>query len=223
MAGTISAPIHQLQLSPGSSVKIVDLSWSRYQALLQDFGDHRAVRLTYSQGVLEIRMPSQQHELINRLFERIITTLTEELDLSVVSLGSITLERQALDRAVEPDSCFYIQNAAQVDPNDTQPPLTLPPDLVVEVDVTQSSQSRLGIYGAIGVPEVWRYHRELSILQLKGDDYIKCDRSPAFPQLSASFLNELIQAGQHSRNQNLIIRDLRDWLRGQIEAERDRG
>lgn len=89
MTSTISAPIHQLQLSPGSSVKIADLNWSRYQALLADFGDHRAVRLTYSEGVLEIRVPSKQHALINRLLERIITTVTEELDLSIVSLGLV--------------------------------------------------------------------------------------------------------------------------------------
>ncbi|MGB7413839.1 MAG: Uma2 family endonuclease [Thermosynechococcaceae cyanobacterium] len=213
MASTILAPIHQLQLAPGSSVKIADLNWSGYQALLTDFGDHRAVRLTYSEGVLEIRMPSKQHELINRLIERIITTLTEELDLSVVSLGSTTLDREALDRGVEPDSCFYIQNAAQVNPEETLLPANLPPDLIVEVDITSSSQSRLAIYHAMGVPEVWRYQKGLYILQLRENDYVECKKSSAFPNLSASFLNSLIQAGQQSRNQNLIIRDLRDWLR----------
>jgi Uma2 family endonuclease len=56
--------------------------------MLSDLGDHRAARLFYDRGTLEIKMPPKLHELINRLLERIITTLTEELDLNVVSLAS---------------------------------------------------------------------------------------------------------------------------------------
>ena len=32
-----------------------------------------------------------------------------------------------------------------------------PPDLVLEIDISHSSLDRMGIYGILGVPEVWRY------------------------------------------------------------------
>lgn len=60
-------------------VVLHNVSWQTYQALLADMGEHRATRLAYDRGILEIKMPSKLHELINRLLERIITTLTEEL------------------------------------------------------------------------------------------------------------------------------------------------
>ena len=35
-----------------------------------------------------------------------------------------------------------------------------PPDLAIEVDNTNSSLNRMAIYGALGVPEVWRFDGE---------------------------------------------------------------
>ena len=32
-----------------------------------------------------------------------------------------------------------------------------PPDIVVEIDVTNESLGKFGIYAALGVPEIWRY------------------------------------------------------------------
>lgn len=140
-------------------VLLHNVSWQTYQALLADMGEHRATRLAYDRGILEIKMPSKLHELINRLLERIITTLTEELGMNVLPLGSTTFNREEA-QGVEPDSCFYIQNADRVNPEDNEPPLDLPPDLVVEVDITSSSRSRLKIYKIMGVPEIWRYNQQ---------------------------------------------------------------
>ncbi|MEH2053012.1 MAG: Uma2 family endonuclease [Nostoc sp.] len=61
--------------------------------------------------------------------------------------------------AIEPDTCFYIQNACQmigkrrldlsVDP---------PPDLAIEIDVT--SKTQLSAYVALSVSELWCYGDE---------------------------------------------------------------
>jgi Uma2 family endonuclease len=72
-------------------------------------GRPRAARWAYDQGTLEIIMPSDLHEVLNRLLDRIITALTEELDLKIKAYGSTTLEREDLEQGVEPDSCYYIQ------------------------------------------------------------------------------------------------------------------
>jgi Uma2 family endonuclease len=155
-------------------------------------------------------MPSKLHELINRLLERIITTLTEELGMNVLPLGSTTFEREEA-QGVEPDSCFYIQNADHVNPEDNEPPLDLPPDLVIEVDITSSSRSRLNIYTIMGVPE-WRYNRQgFAILQPSEDQYVECESSLT-PKISAQFLRALIEQGKQAKNQNAVIRELRNWL-----------
>lgn len=193
-----------------------NVSWQTYQALLADMGEHRAARLAYNHGILEIKMPSKLHELINRLLERIITTLTEELGMSVLSLGSTTFEREEAEQGVEPDSCFYIQNAERVNLEDDAP-LNLPPDLVVEVDITSSSRSRLQIYKIMGVPEIWRYNRQgFAILQLYGSEYVECESSLTFPKISAEFLKVLIEQSKQAKDQNAIIRELRKWLQNAV-------
>ena len=193
---------------------LYSVSWQTYQALLNDMGDGRATRLSYHQGILEIKMPSKLHELINRLLERIVTTLTEELGMSVLSLGSTTLERAEVEQAVEPDSCFYIQNAELINLEDHALPPNLPSDLVVEVDITSSSRSRLQIYKTMKIPEIWRYNRQgFTILQLHEGEYIECENSLTFPTISTKLLAEAIEQGKKTKNQNEIVNQLRNRLR----------
>jgi Uma2 family endonuclease len=192
------------------------VTWQTYQALLADMGEHRSTRLAYDRGTLEIKMPSKLHELINRLLERIITTLTEELGMSVLSLGSTTFDFEDVEKGVEPDSCFYIQNADRVNPEDNAPPQDFPPDLVVEVDITSSSRSRLNIYKSMGVPEIWRYSRQgLAILQLHQEEYVECEYSSTFEQLSVEILQQFLERGKQSKNHNSLINELRIWLQNQ--------
>lgn len=197
-------------------VVLRNVSWSTYQALLVDMGEHRAARLAYHCGTLEIKMPSKLHELINRLLERMITTLTEELGLDVVPLGSTRFDNEEGEQGVEPDSCFYIQHADWVEPDDDIPPQEMPPDLVVEVDITSSSKSRLVVYKMMGVPEVWRYHRQrMTILQLSQGEYVECESSPTFPSLSTEALTHFLDKGKQSKNHNSLIAELRAWIREQ--------
>jgi Uma2 family endonuclease len=204
--------------SQRSVVSLQPVTWQTYQALLSDLGDHRSARLSYDRGTLEIKMPSKLHELVNRLLERIITTLTEELELNVVSLGSTRFDQQSEDQGVEPDSCFYIQNADRIDPMDAQPPQDFPPDLVVEVDITSSSRSRLPIYQAMGVPEIWCYKRDsLTILRWEAAGYQTCETSGVFPWLSAAMLSDWVAQGRRSSNQNVLIKAVRDRVRQAID------
>lgn len=199
-------------------VALHNITWQTYQALLADLGEHRASRLAYHRGTLEITMPSKLHELINRLLERIIIALTEELEMSIVALGSTRFDFAESQHGVEPDSCFYIDNAERVNPEEDEPPAEVPPDLVVEVDITSSSRSRLKIYQTMGVPEIWCYRRQtVTILQLCDREYIEREFSQNFPFLSAKKLNEFLVRGQQSNNQNRLIQEFRTWLR-----ERDR-
>src|SRR5215831_8087758 len=149
------------------------VSWETYKRLLADFAESHAAHFAYNRGVLEIRVPSAKHEEANRTMALLIEMLALELDVSVRNLGSTTFKREDLSRGFEPDSCFYLQNAARIRGN-SRIDLTVdpPPDLVIEVDVTHSSLDKLPIYAALGVPEVWRSDgTRLAILILEGGTY----------------------------------------------------
>ena len=91
-----------------------------------------------------------------------------------------------LERGVEPDECFYLENEPKVRNKhvidfQTDPP----PDLVAEIDISRSSRRRLGVYGALGVPEVWCYNG--TVLQVLQRDalggYQVGQQSIHFPQI----------------------------------------
>jgi Uma2 family endonuclease len=127
----------------------------------------------------------------------------------------------AIEQGVETDSCFYIQNADRVNTEDDTPPQDIPPDLVVEVDITSSSRSRLTIYKSMGIPEIWRYSRQgLTILQLQQGEYVECEYSSTFAPLSLAILENFLERGKQSKNHNSLINELRIWLRNQT-TERD--
>ena len=215
----ISTQVSELDLDnlEGQLTQLVvlpNISWQTYRAMLADMGDHRATRISYNQGTLTLKMPSKLHEIINRLLARIVATLTEELGLDVVNVGSTTLEREDLKKGAEPDTGFYIQNASVLEGLDPEIPDGLPPDLVIEVDITSPSTQRLEIYQALGIAEIWRYTKRegLSIYQLQTDGYVKTDNSFAFSAVTAVQLNDFLMQ-RKSQSENQVIRAVRLWAK----------
>jgi Uma2 family endonuclease len=137
-------------------------------------GDNRPTRIAYEQGVLEIRMPGEPHEIVNRLLAKIITMLAMELGMEANDFGSTTLNRETIDRAVEPDTCFYIQNAARGQGMETKASFSLSPDLALEVDIASSSASKMSIYRAMEVPEIWLYRRNVWSSYLRSVALLLC-------------------------------------------------
>ncbi len=115
--------------------------------------------------------PSTEHEEYNRTIALLVEIFAVEAGLDVRNVGSMTFQREDLERGFEPDSCFYVQNETRVS-GKTQIDLAVdpPPDLVIEVDITSPSLNKLPIHAQIGVPEVWRYDgRSLTMLGLGPD------------------------------------------------------
>ena len=195
-----------------------NISWHTFETILAEMGDNRATRLAYDHGTLEIMTPLMPHEHNNRLLEHLVFALAEALNLNLKSTGSVTCKRQDLQRGVEPDSSFYIQNEPVMRSKQnldlSQDP---PPDLIIEVDYTSASIDRLPIYLALGVPEVWRYDEPvMQIYQLQEGVYIPCDVSPTFANLPLTteiprFLQESLKIGEIP-----MIRSFRDWVKQQI-------
>jgi Uma2 family endonuclease len=194
-------------------VVLHQVSWETYESLLSDLADCSAPRLTYDRGTLEIMSPSEEHEEVNRALAFLVEALIAELDLDARSLGSATFGRKDLEKGFEPDSCFYIENAARLKGKRkidlTKDP---PPDLVVEVDLSSSSLEKLPIYAQIGVPEVWRYDGErVRVHTLREDRYEEAPASLAFPFLTDVKLSEFLKEAREEKRSH-CLRSIREWL-----------
>lgn len=209
MTATVIAPTAEI-------INLSGISWETYETLLEELNNRR-LRLTYNRGTLEIMAPSPEHELSKEVLGRFVETIAEELAVQIYPLGSTTFKRPEISGA-EPDKCFYIYN---IDAVRSKKRLDLnedpAPDLVLEIDVTSSSQNRLQVYADLGVREVWIYNGEfLAIQQLQNGTYITSQSSQFFANLPileiAIFLQ---QAGQKDYLE--LVKEFRNWVRSQID------
>jgi len=197
-------------------VLLQNISWQFFESLLVELGDHRSSRLAYHKGNLEIMTPLWEHENPNRKIEAMILAFVDELNFIVEMGGSVTLKRSEKKAAKEPDSCYYIQNEARVR-GITKLDLTEtpPPDLAVEIDITSSSLNQFDIYADLGVLEIWRYDgRSIKFYQLQKGEYVECDRSPTFPTLPATKVDEFLAQCQ-TLGITVAVRQFREWVRNQ--------
>jgi Uma2 family endonuclease len=171
------------QIRAKQFIELKDINWQTYKELMAQLGDDRVWRIAYDRSVLEIRMPLQEHEQPKIVVSFLITALADELEIEVIELGALKLERNDLTRAVEPDTCFYIQNELAVrGVRNIQLPDNPPPDLVVESNYRHSSIDKFSLYAALGVPELWRYRKKtLEVNQLNDGKYDRVQQSLALP------------------------------------------
>jgi Uma2 family endonuclease len=197
-------------------VPLYQLSWQAYEQILAALGDKRAVRLTYDQGLLEITMPSEEHERASRLIELFIRILVVEANLNLKALGSTTLKCAALQTSPEPDNCYYIQNEPLVRGKKVDLATDPPPDLVVEIDITHSDINKLNLYARLQVPEFWRYNgKTLTIYQLQAQQYQSVENSPTFPWIQKSDLYQFLEDCQ-TKGEVQAEKDFRAWVQQQF-------
>jgi Uma2 family endonuclease len=208
MNATLLAP-------PDEIIRLSGISWKTYETLLKELSGRR-LRLTYNRGNLEIMAPSPEHELSKEVLGRFIDTIAEELDVRIYPLGSTTFKQPELSGA-EPDKCFYIRNIAAVQGKRRLDMEKDPaPDLVLEIDITSSSQNRLQVYADLGVAEVWIYNGEsLIIQQLQNGSYISSQTSQFFTSLA---IPEVVSWLQRSTTMDYLtlVKEFRVWVRSQI-------
>jgi Uma2 family endonuclease len=135
-------------------------------------------------------------------------------------LRSTTYRREDLERGLEPDDCFYLASLPRLlghrgvdlahDP---------PPDLAIEVDVTHSSLDRLGIYAALGVPEVWRFDGEQLVCYGRTAEgaYQPREFSLAFPRLRPADLVPFL-VPVFAEAQSSVVQRFQQWVRSHLPA-----
>jgi Uma2 family endonuclease len=184
------------RLPAGAKLELPDIEWDEYEHLLTQMeSQHPGHRLRYDCGRLIIVSPKREHEFFKLLFGRLAQVLAEESGVNVEATGATTLRRKRLGKGVEPDESYYVQHAANVigrlefdlgvDP---------PPDVAIEIDMTNDSLDKFTIYAALGVPEIWRYDGEaMRFYKLAGENYELIQNSLTFPVLTAEDLTQCLE------------------------------
>ena len=209
--------LNQLIVPPGHQLLLRDVSWQMFENILEELGETRAARVSYSKGMLEIMTPLAEHEDDKVIIGDLVKALLEELDLEFRSLGSTTFKNEEMRQAVEADDCFYIQNEAvirgkkridlSIDP---------PPDLAIEIDIT--SRTKFNNYESLGVPELWKYNgRKLQVNVLQERKYVESNVSYNFPNLPiVGIIHQYVEQSK-TLGRNAMMRAFRNWVREQIQ------
>jgi Uma2 family endonuclease len=182
-------------LPRGATLVIQQVSWDDYEQLVEDLAEGPHVRVSYDRGTLQIVSPLPEHEEYARFIDRVVAAISDLLDITLQNYGSATWKSQRLARGVEPESCYYVANAERVIGKrrfdlESDPP----PDIVVEIDITNESLSKFSIYSALRVPEIWRYDsRTVHFYQLAGDDYREVAGSSFLPRLTPVMLADALE------------------------------
>ena len=188
------------------------ITWQGYQDILRVLPDHRSARLTFDNGLLEITVPSQLHEQMSELIGLFIRVLVLELGLKLKSLRSTTLNREDLNRGAEPDNAYYIQNYSKVIGKTIDLSQDPPPDLIVEIDITNSDTDKNRLYASIGVPEFWRFDGDIwQIFELQESGYVEVLHSPTFNWIEKDDLYRFIEQARIDEIQ--AETDFRAWVR----------
>jgi Uma2 family endonuclease len=196
MAAVAEAEVASPSLTAESGVvSLPHVAWETYERLLADDEERRVPRLTYDRGVLEAVSPSPEHEEDADTLRLIVMLVSAALGIPIRRLGATTFRRRDVQRGFEADGSFYIQHEPLVrGRRNFDLAVDPPPDLVVEIEVSRSAISKLPLYAAMGVPEVWRSDGAAVVIHLlAGDVYRTAGASAALPILTAERLTRLLR------------------------------
>ena len=162
-------------------------TWENFKWLQQGFEQSNGVRLFYYDETIEIIMPGRLHELFKGLIGLMIETFLLDRDLEFAPTGSMTQEVEKVASA-EADESYEIGDFR----------------LSIEVTVTSGNTSKLKLYQALGVHEVWFWEDGVITMyhQVNGE-YQKIDRSliPELAAIDRAVLARCILIGETSRIQ----------------------
>lgn len=191
-----------------------DLDWQAFKQIQSLLMERTRARFSYDNGTLEITMPLESHERAARLIELFIRILVVEQGMKIKTMGSTTLDREDLLKSAEPDNGYYIQSFTQVADHEINLDVDPPPDLVVEVDITNTGLNKNRLYAGLGVPEFWRFNgREWRIFLLEDGTYVECDRSPTFPIVTKPDLYQFLETALQDEVAAEV--NFRQWVKQQ--------
>ena len=195
------------------------VTWEDYLAIGQLFANRPALRLTYNRGTLEFMTTSPRHERYKYWLGRLVDTIAEELKKPFVPGGSMTFQREDVERGFELDQCYWIANESAVRAKMTwEPESDPPPDVAIEIEVSRNALNRMAIFAAFRIPEVWCYDgEELRIYLLQADGtYQRSESSLAFPSIPMQEIVRLMSSFETTDYLSAVAA-VRAWVRTFID------
>lgn len=199
-------------LPHGATLVAHQATWEDYEQLLAALADAPGLRVSYDEGRLEIMAPLAEHEAFADTIAYLTRVLTKELGWKLEARGRATLKRKAKLKGAEPDECFYVQNAPSIIGKRLDLSVDPPPDIVVEIDLSNESLAKFPIHAALGVPEIWRYDGQaMEIFHLVRDRYVASPTSLSFSFLSGPVLAEFLDQSKRL-GQDEALEAFRVWV-----------
>ena len=134
-----------LEKTSSSEDKVVvyyDRSWEQFKYIQKGLEGHPGVRLSFYEGVVEVFMPGQPHEIFKTIIGSLLEAFFFEWNIRIIPTGSVTQEQEEVASA-QADESYCFGEAKPI------------PDLSIEVIFTSGSVTKLKRYRALKVPEVW--------------------------------------------------------------------
>ncbi|QYO64929.1 Uma2 family endonuclease [Leptolyngbya sp. 7M] len=167
-----------------------DRTWKQFKCIQKGLEGHPGVRLSFYEGVVEVFMPGQPHEIFKKVIAALLEAFVFEWNIRIIPTGSVTQEREGVASAQAGESyCF----------GDAKPI----PDLSIEVIFTSGSVTKLKRYQALGVPEVWLWEDGLLTLHRLGEN--------GYTRIYRSQISELVNLDIELLSHCVLIGET-DWL-----------
>ncbi|MBO0720125.1 MAG: Uma2 family endonuclease [Blastocatellia bacterium] len=217
-------------LAGEGGVVLHNISWGTYLSLLEDLDEKTSVHLNYDRGTLEIMTLSPRHERYSRIFTVLLENLSSLFEIDIEETGSTTFKREDLQGGFEADTSFYFKNAVIIreklkkasqskKKKDRRVEIDLAtdpaPELVIEVDISNSSLNKMPIYARVAVQEIWRYDGYSVYfyqLDVEAGEYKLINRSLSFPSVTPELVRSYLEKSiELSRPE--LARYLRELLR----------
>ena len=157
--GPLGSTIHVLRADAGTVAELAAIDWNRR---------FRQVCLDPVRGIITLMTPSRLHGDLAEILGQIVDAAGSVITGASKGLRDTRLRRPAdpPGTGLEPDCAFYVGDnarayrAALVDGESAADAFfeRTPPDLVVEVEITNADAGKVERYRDIGVRELWRLH-----------------------------------------------------------------
>jgi Uma2 family endonuclease len=182
-------------------IHIPGMTWEAYVAFNDAVPEGSAVHMIFVDGRLTLLGKSRKHDWFSELLGALVQALANRLEISWEVAGQATYRLAEKSAGIEGDKTYYFREHAvqmlgpvNIDLN-TQPP----PDLAIEVEVSNPANASLKAWGVLGVPEVWRFNpiRKSFGIWIRQPDgtYSESPTSLALPGLtSAELLGQMHKA-----------------------------
>jgi Uma2 family endonuclease len=217
MSTVVASPPLQPPDSGCDRVVLHNVPWELYARLRGDDAN-RQIRMSYFRGTLELMSPRYRHERSTSRLGQLVMTIAEVMDIPCTESRSTTFRREEEAVGKEADTSFYIANEERIrDKDEIDLAVDPPPDLAIEVDDLGDSRTKLPIYSALRVPEVWRYDAKAAVVWFgrRQDDgtYASLERSECLPMLTPERVLEAL-ALCRGMPESRWVRVLREWIQG---------